>query len=201
MNELAAHRTQKHPDAFRTIGEVSEELDVPHHVLRFWETRFTHIKPLKRAGGRRFYRPQDVHLLRAIRHYLYGEGYTIRGVQKLLKEQGINALVAGWRDNATFSIEEEDYESLSSSTQGDDVHLERPHQHSSVEEEEWLNIAPFETPVTAPTIPCEPSLVCATPEQAKSQYQDPWILDAGDRTLLTEALLELRACAQMLHKH
>lgn len=79
----------KGPDAFRTISEVAEELNVPQHVLRFWETRFSQIRPLKRSGGRRFYRPDDVALLRGIRYLLYGAGYTIRGVQRILKEQGI----------------------------------------------------------------------------------------------------------------
>jgi DNA-binding transcriptional MerR regulator len=78
----------KSPDAFRTISEVAEDLDVPQHVLRFWETRFAHIKPLKRGGGRRYYRPDDIDLLRGIRHLLYGEGYTIKGVQRILKEEG-----------------------------------------------------------------------------------------------------------------
>ncbi|MCA3561297.1 MAG: MerR family transcriptional regulator [Aestuariivirga sp.] len=79
---------EKSPDAFRTISEAAEELDVPQHVLRFWETRFTQIKPMKRAGGRRYYRPADVELLQGIRSLLYKEGYTIRGVQKILKEDG-----------------------------------------------------------------------------------------------------------------
>jgi DNA-binding transcriptional MerR regulator len=80
---------EKGPDAFRTISEVAEDLDLPQHVLRFWETRFAQIKPLKRGGGRRYYRPDDVDLLRGIRHLLYGEGYTIRGVQQILREQGV----------------------------------------------------------------------------------------------------------------
>ena len=80
---------EKAPDAFRTISEVAEEINVPQHVLRFWESRFTQIRPLKRGGGRRYYRPDDVDLLRGIRHLLYGEGYTIRGVQRILKEHGI----------------------------------------------------------------------------------------------------------------
>lgn len=84
----------KSPDAFRTISEAAEELDVPQHVLRFWETRFTQIKPMKRAGGRRYYRPADVELLKGIRSLLYKDGYTIRGVQKILKEDGA-AYVAG----------------------------------------------------------------------------------------------------------
>ncbi len=79
----------KAPDAFRTISEVAADLDVPQHVLRFWESRFSEIKPMKRGGGRRYYRPDDVDLLRGIRHLLYGEGYTIRGVQRILKEQGL----------------------------------------------------------------------------------------------------------------
>lgn len=79
----------KAPDAFRTISEVADDLDLPQHVLRFWETRFTQIKPLKRGGGRRYYRPDDVDLLKGIRYYLYGEGYTIKGVQRILKERGV----------------------------------------------------------------------------------------------------------------
>jgi DNA-binding transcriptional MerR regulator len=84
----------KGPDAFRTISEVAEELELPQHVLRFWETRFAQIKPLKRGGGRRYYRPDDVDLLRGIRHLLYGEGYTIRGVQRILHEQGQRFVVS-----------------------------------------------------------------------------------------------------------
>lgn len=82
----------KAPDAFRTISEVADDLDVPQHVLRFWETRFTQIKPMKRSGGRRYYRPDDVNLLRGIRRLLYGEGYTIRGVQRILREHGIKSV-------------------------------------------------------------------------------------------------------------
>ena len=79
----------KSADAFRTIGEVAEELDVPKHVLRFWEGKFPQIKPMKRGGGRRYYRPEDMALLRGIRHLLHAEGYTIKGVQKILREHGI----------------------------------------------------------------------------------------------------------------
>jgi DNA-binding transcriptional MerR regulator len=83
----------KSPDAFRTISEVADDLDLPQHVLRFWETRFPQIKPMKRGGGRRYYRPDDVDLLKGIRHLLYDHGYTIKGVQKLLKANG-NRFVA-----------------------------------------------------------------------------------------------------------
>jgi DNA-binding transcriptional MerR regulator len=85
---------EKSPDAFRTISEVADDLDLPQHVLRFWETRFTQIKPLKRGGGRRYYRPQDVELIKGIRHMLYDQGYTIKGVQKLLRDNGNQFLVA-----------------------------------------------------------------------------------------------------------
>ncbi|MCB9989245.1 MAG: MerR family transcriptional regulator [Rhodospirillales bacterium] len=81
-------RSRKAAGAFRTISEVADILDVQQHVLRFWETKFTQVKPLKRGGGRRYYRPEDVTLLEKIHHLLYTEGYTIKGVQKLLKEQG-----------------------------------------------------------------------------------------------------------------
>ena len=84
----------KSPDAFRTISEVAEELSLPQHVLRFWETRFSQIKPMKRAGGRRYYRPDDFVLLQGIRHLLYDQGYTIKGVQKLLKQNGNRYVIA-----------------------------------------------------------------------------------------------------------
>lgn len=87
----------KGPEAFRTISEVAEDLDLPQHVLRFWETRFAQIKPLKRGGGRRYYRPDDVDLLRGIRQLLYGEGYTIKGVQRILKEQGPRFVIGAGR--------------------------------------------------------------------------------------------------------
>ena len=80
--------SEKSADAFRTISEVADELDLPQHVLRFWETRFSQIRPMKRGGGRRYYRPTDVDLLKGIKHLLYVERYTIKGVQKLLREHG-----------------------------------------------------------------------------------------------------------------
>jgi len=90
----------KAPDAFRTISEVADDLKVPQHVLRFWETRFSQIKPMKRAGGRRYYRPDDVDLLRGIHHLLYGEGYTIRGVQRILRDQGSKFVQTVWQPGA-----------------------------------------------------------------------------------------------------
>jgi DNA-binding transcriptional MerR regulator len=87
----AGRRPGKSAAAFRTISEVADELDVPQHVLRFWETKFPQIRPLKRGGGRRYYRPEDVDLLGRIRALLYQEGYTIRGVQRLLREGGLKS--------------------------------------------------------------------------------------------------------------
>jgi len=105
---MAGGATDKSPDAFRTISEVAEDLDVPQHVLRFWETRFPHIKPLKRGGGRRYYRPDDVDLLRGIRHLLYGEGYTIRGVQRILKGEGVRFVQAVGRGDESVSAPRQD---------------------------------------------------------------------------------------------
>ncbi|MBV6659169.1 MAG: MerR family transcriptional regulator [Devosiaceae bacterium] len=94
-----ARASTKSPEAFRTISEAAEALDLPQHVLRFWETRFSQIKPMKRSGGRRYYRPSDIALLSGIRHLLYDEGYTIKGVQRILREQG----VAHVSDQSTLS--------------------------------------------------------------------------------------------------
>ena len=99
---------EKAPDAFRTISEVAQELDLPQHVLRFWETRFPQIKPLKRGGGRRYYRPEDVLLLKGIRHLLYGEGYPIRGVQRILREQGLRFVAAVARGEVDAGQEEDE---------------------------------------------------------------------------------------------
>jgi len=91
---------EKSPDAFRTISEVAEDLAVPKHVLRFWEGKFAQLRPMKRGGGRRYYRPEDVDLLRGIRVLLYDEGYTIKGVQKILRHQGVQFVMECWRKAA-----------------------------------------------------------------------------------------------------
>jgi DNA-binding transcriptional MerR regulator len=85
---LGRQKIKKAPSAFRTISEVADDLHIPQHVLRFWETKFTQVKPLKRGGGRRYYRPEDIALLRRIANLLYTQGYTIKGVQRLLREGG-----------------------------------------------------------------------------------------------------------------
>ncbi len=106
----------KGPEAFRTISEAAEELGVPQHVLRFWETRFSFIRPMKRAGGRRFYRPQDINVLRGVQRLLHDEGYTIKGVQRLYREEGVRRIAAAadgavasapprrWTGNADFAL-------------------------------------------------------------------------------------------------
>jgi DNA-binding transcriptional MerR regulator len=96
----------KSPEAFRTISEVSAELDLPQHVLRFWETRFSQIRPMKRGGGRRLYRPDHIALLRGIRALLYDDGMTIKGVQKVLREKGQKAVIARGRADAELGIQE-----------------------------------------------------------------------------------------------
>ena len=96
----------KSPEAFRTISEVSKDLSLPQHVLRFWETKFTQIKPIKRGGGRRYYRPEDVRLLKGIKNLLYNDGYTIRGVQKVIKENGTRNIIEQRQRNNNFTLKE-----------------------------------------------------------------------------------------------
>lgn len=95
----------KSPNAFRTISEAADEVGAPQHVLRFWETKFSFITPVKRAGGRRFYRPQDIAVLKAIKRLLHDQGLTIKGVQKLHKEQGLARLAAYGDPDAAFAVE------------------------------------------------------------------------------------------------
>ena len=96
----------KSPEAFRTISEVSKDLALPQHVLRFWETKFVQIKPIKRGGGRRYYRPEDVKLLKGIKSLLYNDGYTIRGVQKVIRENGTKKILLKELQNISFKDEE-----------------------------------------------------------------------------------------------
>ena len=95
--------SSKSPEAFRTISEVSKDLSLPQHVLRFWETKFVQIKPIKRGGGRRYYRPEDVKLLKGIKSLLYNDGYTIRGVQKVIMENGTKKLLTIQTENKVFT--------------------------------------------------------------------------------------------------
>tara|TARA_B110000483_G_scaffold217055_1_gene269135 strand:+ start:162 stop:605 length:444 start_codon:yes stop_codon:yes gene_type:complete len=98
----------KSPEAFRTISEVSKDLSLPQHVLRFWETKFTQIKPIKRGGGRRYYRPEDVDLLKGIKNLLYNDGYTIRGVQKVIKQNGSKNILFS-NNKANLNVEQKSF--------------------------------------------------------------------------------------------
>ena len=137
----------KAPDAFRTISEVAQDLEIPRHVLRFWETRFSQIKPMKRSGGRRYYRPDDIDLLKGIRRLLYGEGYTIRGVQRILKEHGIKSVQSLADNSAAVSfgaIEEAIGQSLLESDKDDlsldaDAEEEEEGGDYRASEEDWID--------------------------------------------------------------
>ena len=117
---------EKDPDAFRTISEAAADLDLPQHVLRFWETRFVQIKPLKRAGGRRYYRTSDIGLLRAVKKLLHVEGYTIKGVQRLLKEKGGQAVLIAAHGAQNAATARPLPESSAASPQAAPAHLPPP---------------------------------------------------------------------------
>jgi DNA-binding transcriptional MerR regulator len=173
----------KAPDAFRTISEVADDLDIPQHVLRFWETRFTQIKPMKRSGGRRYYRPDDVDLLRGIRRLLYGEGYTIRGVQRILKEHGVKS-VQGLGDGSTALP--------AFGAAGDDAIREPAGAEEAVvdtgdEEEEAAAGRTSSTSRGKVTPPAPPANIAASAEPHKL-----------DLARLEAALQDLLACRQVL---
>ena len=179
----------KSPDAFRTISEVAEDLDLPQHVLRFWETRFTQIKPMKRGGGRRYYRPDDIDLLKGIRNLLYDQGYTIKGVQKILKQNGHKFVIAvGAGDLAAV-------EALSASMAED-----KPTPHSappSAEDDQLVGKA---------RLPSTRRFFGLGGDAGKSE-QDAFDAKSGssvgglsrdDRALLQEALYDLLECKRLL---
>tara|TARA_B100000886_G_scaffold239655_1_gene168060 strand:- start:1887 stop:2315 length:429 start_codon:yes stop_codon:yes gene_type:complete len=103
----------KSPEAFRTISEVSKDLSLPQHVLRFWETKFVQIRPIKRGGGRRYYRPEDIELLKGIKYLLYNDGYTIRGVQKVIKENGAKKIISRPIQNIDFTLDTDEHKNTS----------------------------------------------------------------------------------------
>lgn len=164
----------KAPDAFRTISEVADEIDVPQHVLRFWESRFQQIRPMKRGGGRRYYRPDDVDLLRGVRHLLYGQGYTIRGVQRILKEQGATFVQDAWRAGAELPPPEDE-------TADETAAASRP-------EPNLFAVAPHARVAPAPDERREPVLMA--PPAADQSVED--------RRKLQEALDELIACRAII---
>jgi len=192
----------KAPDAFRTISEVADDLDIPQHVLRFWETRFTQIKPMKRSGGRRYYRPDDVDLLRGIRRLLYGEGYTIRGVQRILKEHGIKSVqglidgspstpsfAAG--DVATHDHPEHDEDAADIDTADDEDDIE---EDEVVEAPAATRRAPEFAPAARRPDPVDLPQVSPVAARAESVT----VARRLDTTRLKSALDDLIACRQLL---
>ncbi|MCR4267011.1 MerR family transcriptional regulator [Nitratireductor sp. ZSWI3] len=168
---------EKSPDAFRTISEAAEELDLPQHVLRFWETRFSQIKPLKRGGGRRYYRPQDIDLIKGIRHMLYEQGYTIKGVQKLLRDNGNQFIVAVGR--------------------GDVAAVEAIAQSKQAEAEQ--RASEDEVLVGAPKVkPNKRFFGLARGEGEGPVSADSASLSRDNRALLQEALFDLLECKRLL---
>ena len=173
----------KSPDAFRTISEVAEDLDLPQHVLRFWETRFIQIKPMKRGGGRRYYRPDDIDLLKGIRILLYDQGYTIKGVQKLLKQNGNKFVIAvGNGDMAAI-------EALSAGM----VEDKPPSRPPTAEEDQLVGKA---------RLPSTRRFFGLGGDVGKSGSEmpegGPGGLKRDDRALLQEALYDLLECKRLL---
>jgi DNA-binding transcriptional MerR regulator len=193
----------KSPDAFRTISEVAEDLDLPQHVLRFWETRFREIKPLKRGGGRRYYRPDDIELLRGIKHLLYDEGYTIRGLQRILKEQGTRFVVGVGRGEVSV-----DSAGVAPAGSDEPLHdpLEVPGEFEDLRQQEALpqpEPAPSQRAMTVSEI--------TTPAKTRGifdrfRYREPIIeeerlvrsLSPDERRSLQATLYELLECKRLL---
>jgi DNA-binding transcriptional MerR regulator len=220
----------KAPDAFRTISEVADELDLPQHVLRFWESRFPHIKPMKRGGGRRYYRPEDIDLLRGIRRLLYGDGYTIRGVQRILREQGVRTvqsvgqghaanLLLPPQDDAQDAEDEpngrpavlafsspmdaeisDEAEDETEEQESDELAGESAPQNGPIAGASSVAAAPARKPETAPVR--QASVRQASVRQASVAAAAPAVkgIAAEDLDRLKQALSELEACRRLLDK-
>ncbi|WP_076857872.1 MerR family transcriptional regulator [Bradyrhizobium mercantei] len=194
----------KAPDAFRTISEVADELDIPQHVLRFWETRFAQIKPMKRSGGRRYYRPDDVDLLKGIRRLLYGEGYTIRGVQRILKEHGIKSVQGIADQTAAVSFGAVEEAVGNSMAEPDDLEsndgLDFDGEEGDGDEQgiDYRFVDPDEDPILSTyKAHAQPG----KPQPGKASAAAPAVrpsVPSADRERLERALQELVACRQMI---
>ena len=187
----------KGPDAFRTISEVAEELGLPQHVLRFWETRFPQIRPIKRGGGRRYYRPGDVELLRGVKQLLYGEGYTIRGVQRILREQGGRKLAQSAGAAAQSAPAQPAVDP--------DVHAPRPaapQEPPAADDDNFRRDPPFgERPQAARSADERPGPPgpddASVAENAQSSVIRPRLTEPQKRRLAS-AVEELNACRRLL---
>jgi DNA-binding transcriptional MerR regulator len=183
----------KAPDAFRTISEVADEIDVPQHVLRFWESRFTQIKPMKRGGGRRYYRPDDIDLLRGIRHLLYGEGYTIRGVQRILRDEGAAFVQDVWRAGAA-APPAQSKDDLAKDDLAEEDFAEAPGEGR------------FEPDIASLTLSPSAAVARAPDSEPPEQRRDPVLaapapagrLSGKAEAKLRDALNELIACRQLI---
>jgi DNA-binding transcriptional MerR regulator len=199
---------EKAPDAFRTISEVADEIDVPQHVLRFWESRFPQIRPMKRGGGRRYYRPDDVDLLRGVRHLLYGEGYTIRGVQRILREQGVTFVQTIWsvdQDAPPLDADDDDEAGEEAAATRSEPNLfavappraqQPPIMDPMAERREPTIVPPIsleQSPPEQPSPPMQPSSAQPPAEEPPSSA-----IAAEDRRKLQAALEELVACRGIL---
>jgi DNA-binding transcriptional MerR regulator len=206
----------KAADAFRTISEVADELDLPQHVLRFWESRFPHIRPMKRGGGRRYYRPEDVDLLRGIRHLLYGDGYTIRGVQRILREQGVRTVQSvgqGHGVNLSILPREEDNEPqgtrgilkflpplFSGATDEAEVEDEDPDVPDRAEIVPQMRPKVEARSPPVPPVPKPPAVAQVPQASLPAAILPPNCLAVEHLDRLRNALSELEACRRLLDK-
>jgi DNA-binding transcriptional MerR regulator len=177
---------EKAPDAFRTISEVADEVNVPQHVLRFWESRFAQIRPLKRGGGRRYYRPEDIDLLRGVRHLLYGEGYTIRGVQRILREEGLAFVQSVWRASAQALPE------------ADEAEDEPQGSPATREEPQFFAKPSSRPPPQPPVVRPEPQLSSPPPTLQSSPLPQHAGGELEERDKLRAILDELQECRRVL---
>jgi DNA-binding transcriptional MerR regulator len=211
----------KAPEAFRTISEVADELDLPQHVLRFWETRFPHVKPMKRGGGRRYYRPEDIDLLRGIRHLLYRDGYTIRGVQRIFREQGVRTVqLVGQGLTAHLPVLPRDAQDADGEPNGGWGALKFPSSMDSdasdktendvgeLEPDESVSseFAPQNRPVAEAgsmamgPVPTAPGATQLRQASLSAAVPRPRGIAAEDLDRLKHALAELEACRRLLDK-
>lgn len=196
----------KSPDAYRTISEVADELGLPQHVLRFWETRFPHIKPLKRGGGRRYYRPDDIDLIRGIQTLLYSEGYTIKGVQRILKEDGVKPVQMVGR-GSTYTGERQDADHADDDdVMADDVDVEDEtisDLRATRDEPNLRTPSPRKATVLSQAAdePAAPQRLMATPSRVGTPQPQPHARKMTAPTsgnALQIAFIELQECARLI---